>query len=78
MTPGGYYTWRRRPISAHAEQDRTLTVAITRGFTRHHGRYGSPRIHQLLVADGHVVSRRRVARPNQVWVGDITYLPVAG
>lgn len=117
VTPGGYYAWRRRPISAHAEQDRTLTVAITRCFTRHRGRYGSPRIHQLLVADGHVVSRRRVARlmraaglrgkavrgyrgkigthrfyeqhpnrvrhvrearPNQVWVGDITYLPVAG
>jgi transposase InsO family protein len=104
-------------MSAHAEQDRALTAAIMRCFRRHHGRYGSPRIHQVLATEGHVVSRRRIARlmraaglrakavrgyrgkvgthrffaqhpnrvrrlhvvrPNQVWVGDITYLPVAG
>lgn len=117
VTPAGYYAWRVRPTSAHAEQDRTLTKAITRLFTRHHERYGSPRIHRLLTAAGFAVSRRRVARlmravglrakavrgyrgkvgthrfyeqhpnrvrqlavvrPDQVWVGDITYLPVAG
>lgn len=31
-------------------------------FTQHHGRYGSPRIHQALQAHGVRVSRRRVAR----------------
>ena len=117
VTPAGFYAWRRRPRSAHAQQDRLLLTAITRLFTRHHGRYGSPRIHHLLRGEAWVVSRRRVARlmrtaglrakavrgyrgkvgthrfydqhpnrvratrvqrPNQVWVGDITYLVVAG
>lgn len=94
-----------------------LLGAITRLFARHHGRYGSPRIHHLLAATHGAVSRRRVARlmqaaglrakavrgyrgkvgthrfyeqhpnrvrtatvvrANQVWVGDITYLAVAG
>jgi transposase InsO family protein len=117
VTRAGFYAWRRRPVSAHAQQDRTLLTAITRLFTQHHGRYGSPRIHHLLRGEDWVVSRRRVARlmraaglrakavrgyrgkvgthrfyeqhpnrvrtmavqrPNQVWVGDITYLAVAG
>jgi putative transposase len=115
VTPAGFYAWRRRGESAHAEQDRRLTSEIARLFAAHHERYGSPRIHQLLVAGGWTVGRRRVARlmraaglrakavrgyrskantlrlyarhpdrvrgvvvtrPNQVWVGDITYLRV--
>jgi putative transposase len=94
-----------------------LTRRIRAHFTAHHGRYGSPRIHRELAAEGWRVSRRRVARlmraaglrarvacvyranpalhrffdqhpnrvgaraarrPDRVWVGDITYLPVAG
>jgi transposase InsO family protein len=116
VTPAGFYAWRRRGASVHAEQDRTLTAEITRLFAQHQARYGSPRIHQLLVAAGWAVGRRRVARvmreaglrakavqgyrskaairrryaqhpdrrrglavtqPNQVWVGDITYVRVA-
>ena len=115
MSPAGYYAWRRRDESAHAAEDRRLTRELTRLFAAHHGRYGSPRLHQLLQAQGWHVSRRRVARlmraaglraravrgyraksrihalyqrhpnrlwtthatqPNQVWVGDITYLRV--
>lgn len=117
VSRAGYYAWRRRPLSAHAEQDRTLLAAITQLFHTHQGRYGSPRIHRLLLTRGWTVSRRRVARlmaiaglrakavrgyrgkvgthrfyeqhpnrgrgvsvarRNQVWVGDITYLAVAG
>ena len=116
VTRAGYYAWRGRPISAHAEQDRRLGAAIQRIFLAHDGRYGSPRVHEALVRQGVHVSRRRVARlmrqtglrakavrgyrakvnvhrfydrlpnrlralrvtqPNQVWVGDITYLAVA-
>ena len=47
VTPAGYYAWRRRPVSAHAEQDRALTQVITRLFRAHHGRYGSPRIQEI-------------------------------
>ena len=116
MTPAGFYAWRQRGLSAHAEQDRRLTTEITQLFVAHQERYGSPRIHRLLVAAGWRVGRRRVARlmraadlrakavqgyrpkaairhryaqhpdrrrgltvtaPNQVWVGDLTYLRVA-
>jgi putative transposase len=116
VTPAGFYAWRRRGESAHAEQDRRLTSEIARLFAEHRERYGSPRIHRLLVRAGWAVGRRRVARlmrvaglrakavrgyrskaktlrlyarhpdrlrglavtrPNQVWVGDITYLRVA-
>jgi transposase InsO family protein len=62
VTRGGFYAWRRRAESAHAEQDRALSTEIARRFTQHAGRYGSPRIHQLLVRAGWRVSRRRVAR----------------
>ena len=116
VTRAGYYAWRGRPVSAHAEQDRRLSAAIHRIFLLHDGRYGSPRVLEALVRQGWHVSRRRVARlmrqtglrakavrgyrakvnvhrfydrlpnrlrslavtrPNQVWVGDITYLAVA-
>ena len=114
-TAAGFYAWRRRGRSAHAEQDQRLATEITRLFLRHQPRYGSPRLHRLLRSAGWRVSRRRVARlmreaglcaqavrgyrakatihrryaqhpnrlwstsitrPNQVWVGDITYLQV--
>jgi transposase InsO family protein len=115
VTRAGYYAWRRRGGSRHAEQDRRLTQRITTLFHRHRERYGSPRIYRELKTEGWQVSRRRVERlmrtaglrarvarvyranpalhrfygqhpnrvprhgaqrPNQVWVGDITYLPV--
>jgi len=117
VTPAGFYAWRHRGESVHAEQDRLLATEIDRLFRLHKARYGSPRLYQLLVTAGWRVSRRRVARlmrraglrakavqgyrakvnvhhlyarhpnrlwtahvsaPNQVWVGDITYLKVAG
>lgn len=115
VTPAGFYAWRTRRESRHAEQDRVLSVEIVRLFAAHRERYGSPRLYRALLDAGWVVSRRRVARlmraaglrakavqgyrakanlhrryaqhpnrlwtthverPNQVWVGDITYLRV--
>lgn len=116
VSRAGYYAWRRRPPSAHAVQDRHLQQRIQGLFRQHQGRYGSPRIHEDLQAEGWAVSRRRVerlmraaglrarvvriyranphlhhfysqhpnrlgsrgaTRPDRIWVGDITYLPVA-
>ena len=62
VTPSGFYAWRQRGVSAHAKQDRVLTTKIVQLFDRQKERYGSPRIHQLLVNAGWTVSRRRVAR----------------
>jgi putative transposase len=115
VTSAGFYAWRRRGRSAHAEQDRILAKEVVALFAAHRQRYGSPRIHRLLRDAGRIVSRRRVARlmrnaglcaravrgyrakatihrryaqhpnrlwttmvtrPNQVWLGDITYLRV--
>jgi transposase InsO family protein len=117
VTPAGYYAWRRRPMSAHAIQDRQLRQRIQALFRQHQGRYGSPRMQRELQAEGWTVSRRRVERlmrtaglrarvaqiyranprlhrfygqhpnrlgthvarrPNRIWVGDITYLPIRG
>ncbi len=115
VTRAGYYAWRRRGESRHAEQDRRLSERITALFRKHRGRYGSPRIWRELKDEGWRVSRRRVERlmrvaglrarvarvyranpalhrfyeqhpnrlprggaqrPNHVWVGDITYVPI--
>ena len=62
VSRSGFYAWRRRPVSAHAEQDRRLTARIRTLFRAHHGAYGSPRIQDALAAEGTAVSRRRVAR----------------
>jgi len=117
VTRAGYYAWRGRRVSAHAQQDRLLTTQIERVFAAHAGRYGSPRVYRVLQEEGVCVSRRRVARLmraagwrgkavggyrprvgvhrfyeqhpnrirrtvptacNQIWVGDITYLAIAG
>lgn len=58
----GFYAWRRRGESTHAEQDRVLSTEIMRLFVQHKERYGSPRLYRLLVNAGWSVSRRRVAR----------------
>lgn len=110
----GFYAWCFRPQSLRAKDDRRLKVQIRASHEASKRRYGSPRIHKDLKADGEQVSRKRVARlmkeegivgrkkkrfirttdskhhlpvapnilereftaekPNQRWVGDISYL----
>jgi len=113
-----YHAWVASPKSLHAVEDSALTVHIKVIHRRSRGTYGAPRVHAELVAEGHEVGRRRVARlmrlaglagtpkrryrgtttdsdhqdrvadnvlnrsfqaaaPNQLWVGDITYLPTS-
>ena len=116
VSPSGYYAWRSRPESPRKIANRELLVDIRRVYRQHRERYGAPRIHAELRAEGHTLSRKRVARvmrqhgiraraprryrvcptdskhslpvaenlldqnfvaarPNQVWLADITYIP---
>lgn len=114
VAKSGFYAWRERPESTRTREDRRLKVSIRASHQASKRRYGSPRVHEDLKADGERVSRKRVARlmreeglmgrrrrrfvkttdsnhrfpvarnvldreftaqkPNQRWVGDITYL----
>jgi transposase InsO family protein len=58
----GYYTWLGREPSARAQANRVLTEKIAAFHKASRETYGSPRIHQDLVASGERVSVNRVAR----------------
>jgi putative transposase len=58
----GYYAWVSRPPSRHAEADAQLAAAITTIYQKTHRRYGSPRVHEELKAQGHAHGVKRVAR----------------
>jgi putative transposase len=45
VSPSGYYAWRSRAESPRAAANRRLLGEIRRIAARHHGRYGSPRMH---------------------------------
>jgi putative transposase len=62
VSPSGYYAWRSRPESARTTANRSLLEDVQRLYGQHKGRYGSPRIHAALRAEGHRVSRGRVER----------------
>jgi putative transposase len=62
VSPSGYYAWRSRPESSRALANRRLLHEVHRLHARHQGRYGSPRMHAALRAEGHRVSRGRVER----------------
>jgi transposase InsO family protein len=58
----GYYAWCRRPLSVRTQQNQWLMTHIQTCYHASRGRYGSPRIHQDLRAQGMRVGRHRVAR----------------
>jgi putative transposase len=62
VTRSGFYAWRRRPESAHAQRDRRLKVLVRASFEASRQRYGSPRIHRDLTEWQEPVSRKRVIR----------------
>lgn len=62
VSASGYYAWRCRPESARAVSNRTLLGDLRRLHGEHHGRYGSPRIHAALRAEGRTASLGRVER----------------
>src|SRR6185295_3531107 len=58
----GFYAWGRRPLGIRAQQNDGLVTQIRTCYHAARGRYGSPRIHQDLRAQGVRVGRHRVAR----------------
>jgi transposase InsO family protein len=62
VSSSGYYAWRSRPESQRALANRLLLQDVQRLHGQHQGRYGSPRMHAALRAEGHRVSRGRVER----------------
>jgi putative transposase len=115
VSPQGFYAWRARTTSEQQQRRDTLLVEIRAVHAEAKQRYGSPRIHAQLKAQGvgccvNTVAklmhdngiRAKTARkfrnttdsnhrlpvadnvldrqfdpksPNQVWLGDITYIP---
>ena len=62
VTRSGFYAWRARPESMHTRDDRRLKVLVLASFAASKQRYGSPRIHEDLIAQDEHVSRKRVVR----------------
>ena len=62
VSPSGYYAWRSRPESPRKIAKRGLLSDIQRVHAHHRERYGAPRIHAELRAEGQTVSRKRVER----------------
>lgn len=62
VAPAGYYKARRRGLSARATEDQRLRLAIRAEHRASHQRYGAPKIHAALRAQGIDCGRHRVAR----------------
>jgi len=62
VSTAGYYAWVKRAPSARAAADAVLTATIGDVFRRKRQRYGSPRIHAELTAQGRRLGTKRVAR----------------
>jgi transposase InsO family protein len=62
VSRAGYYAWAKRPPSDRAKRDAELGAKIADIHDKSRKRYGSPRVHSTLRADGERVSKKRVAR----------------
>jgi putative transposase len=61
VSSSGYYRWRSGRLSRRAQQDAQLAEQIRAIYEVSQGRYGSPRVHQELQAQGMRCSEKRVA-----------------
>ena len=62
VSTAGYYAWRERPPSAHAQADSELLTRVRTIHTTSRHLYGAPRVHAQLRADGRRHGRKRIAR----------------
>ena len=66
VSPSGFYAAQGRPPSARAQQDQRLRLAIRTAHAESHRRYGAPKIHAELRAQGQRCAKKRVARLMQL------------
>jgi transposase InsO family protein len=62
VSRSGFHKWSKAPPSQRRRDDERLGVEIRAIHRRSRERYGSPRVHAELRAQGRKVSRKRVAR----------------
>lgn len=62
VSRSGYYAWKERPTSRRTKANQTLLSEIRRIHQGDFQVYGSPRVHEELVARGFPCSQNRVAR----------------
>ena len=62
VSVSGFYGWLKRLKSKRAQEDEVLTEKIIMFHCGSRCTYGSPRIHKDLIAAGHELGRKRVAR----------------
>ncbi len=62
VTRSGFYAWCARPIAARTQDTQRLAVEVAAIHAASKRRYGSPRVHEELHAQGRLVGRHRVAR----------------
>ncbi|MFO0596954.1 MAG: IS3 family transposase [Myxococcaceae bacterium] len=62
VSRSGFYEWRKREPSLRQREDERLASVVRAAFEESGRAYGSPRIHQELLAQGEVIGRRRVRR----------------
>ena len=62
VSTSGFYDWLNRPESKQSFENRLLTEKIKHFYKASRGIYGSPKIHEDLVADGEKCGVKRVAR----------------
>jgi putative transposase len=62
VSEAGFYGWRRRPPSAHAQADVVLLRQVRTVHASSRETYGAPRVHAELRAGGERHGRKRIAR----------------
>ncbi len=62
LAPSGFYAWRKRGKSAHARADERLKLHVRAAHQASKSRYGAPKVHAELRAQGISCGHNRVAR----------------
>ncbi len=62
VSPAGFYAAQRRRLSARAQRDQALRLKVRVVHAQSRRRYGAPRVHAELRAQGERVAKKRVAR----------------